>query len=147
MLFKPEADNNPKIKKLMITDSPISNEQLSAAAFTRQSVAFDEIYAHNTIVRYKRERVRAHIRKYLPVNSNILELNAGTGEDAIYFARESHTVHATDISDGMLNELVAKVKKNNLEGNITSEKCSFTELDSLENKGPFNLIFSKLCRP
>ena len=126
-------------------NNEIPNEQLSAAAFTRQSALFDDIYAENTIVKYKRERVRNHVNRYLQPNSNILELNAGTGEDAIYFASQQHEVHATDFSDGMLNALAAKVKKNSLEQHITFEKCSFTELENLRNKGPYDLIFSNFA--
>ncbi len=129
----------------MIKENVINNEQLSATAFSRQSVVFDDIYASNTIVHYKRERVRNHINQYLPPKSNILELNAGTGDDAIYFGRQMQNVHATDISDGMLKQLVSKVKKNNLEKRITSEQCSFTDLGMLQNKGPFDLIFSNFA--
>jgi ubiquinone/menaquinone biosynthesis C-methylase UbiE len=130
---------------MMTGDNTITNEQLSATAFTKQSVIFDDIYATNTIVNYKRSRVRNHVNRYLQPNSNILELNAGTGEDAIYFARQLNNVHATDISEGMLKQLVSKVKKNNLEKRITSEKCSFTELGALHNKGPYDLIFSNFA--
>jgi len=129
----------------MIKGTNINDEQLSAAAFTKQSAVFDDIYAANTIVHYKRERIRNHVNKYLPANSNILELNSGTGDDAIYFAQRSHTIHATDISEGMLQELTRKVSGAHLESSITSEKCSFTELSTLQNKGPYNLIFSNFA--
>jgi len=129
----------------MAPKGDITNESLTAAAFTRQSGVFDDIYANNTIVHFKRERVRNHVNQYLQPNSNILELNSGTGEDAIYFASQSHFVHAADISEGMQQELAAKVKKNRLEGRITIEKCSFTELGALQKKGPYNLIFSNFA--
>ena len=58
------------------------NERQAEAAFTTQSVMFDELYSGNTIVDYKRDRVRSHVLKYLPPNSSILELNSGTGQDA-----------------------------------------------------------------
>src|SRR5271156_5954810 len=103
-----------------ITD--ILNEELSTKAFTNQSVIFDSIYAGNTVVLYKRERVRDHVDQYLQPKSKILELNAGTGEDAIYFASRSHHVHATDISEGMLRQLACKVKKNDLEECISIEQ-------------------------
>jgi len=129
----------------MITNLQDSNEICSAEAFTRQSAIFDDIYSANAIIQYKRERVRAHVNKYLHPGSKILELNSGTGEDAVYFAKQLNSVHATDISAGMLKELVIKVKKNNLEKYITSENCSYTQLTSLRNKGPFDLIFSNFA--
>ncbi len=129
----------------MIDDTNHTNEELSASAFTRQSAIFDAIYSSNTIVSYKRDRVRTHVNQYLASGSSILELNAGTGEDAIYFASQGHSVHATDIAEGMLKELGTKVKKNNLEQQISIEQCSFTMLEALKNKGPYDLIFSNFA--
>ena len=58
-------------------------EQQAAAAFNKQSSFFDQIYSANTIVQYKRKRVRNHIERFMDPHSKILELNAGTGEDAV----------------------------------------------------------------
>ena len=121
------------------------NEQLAEAAFTRQSVIFDELYSGNTIVNYKRERVRQHVLKHLAPGGNILELNAGTGEDAVFFARQGFKVHATDISAGMQHELRLKAEKNMLEGSISTELCSYTQLNQLKNVGPYDLIFSNFA--
>jgi len=121
------------------------NEQATAEAFSRQSAIFDEIYSGNTIVHYKRERVRAHVLKYLKPNSSVLELNSGTGEDATYFAALGHHVHATDISAGMQNELCKKAERKGLTHCISTELCSYTQLSQLQNKGPFDLIFSNFA--
>lgn len=123
----------------------IKNEALTAEAFGRQSVVFDEIYSPNLIIQYKRERVRSTINKYLTNPGKILELNAGTGEDAVYFARLGHTVHATDIADGMLEILQKKVNEHGLQQKITTEKCSYTSLQNLKNSGPYDLIFSNFA--
>jgi ubiquinone/menaquinone biosynthesis C-methylase UbiE len=121
------------------------NEQFAETAFTSQSGIFDKIYSGNTIVNYKRERVRAHVLQYLPAGSRILELNSGTGEDAVFFAQNGHTVHATDISTGMQQELKRKVALNGLEERVSNELCSYTQLDELKNKGPYDLIFSNFA--
>jgi ubiquinone/menaquinone biosynthesis C-methylase UbiE len=121
------------------------NEQAIMEAFNKQSVIFDDLYSSNGIIRYKRERVRAHVQKYLSPQSLILELNAGTGEDAIYFAGQGHRVHATDISPGMQEVLNQKVMRHGLSDNISSELCSFSFLENLDNKGPYDLIFSNFA--
>ena len=121
------------------------NEQLAEAAFSRQSVVFDDLYSGNVIVNYKRDRVRQHVLKYLARGSSILELNAGTGEDALFFAREGFKVHATDISVGMQHELKQKAAKSKLDVVITTEICSFTQLHQLENQGPYDQIFSNFA--
>lgn len=77
-------------------------------AFTKQSIVFDVEYATNRIVTYKRIRVRAVLEKYLTPNSQILELNSGRGDDAIWLAEQGHTVHATDISEGMQTMLLTQ---------------------------------------
>ena len=121
------------------------NEKAAEKAFTKQSKLFDELYSSNLIIQYKRDRVRKHVEQFIKPNSNILEINAGTGEDAIWFARHGHTVHATDISSGMQGKLVEKVRLTGLESKVTNEVCSFTELDKLHNKGLYDLIFSNFA--
>jgi len=121
------------------------NEQQAEKAFSKQSGIFDELYSGNTIVNYKRERVRAHVLARLQINSSILELNSGTGEDALFFAQNGHKVHATDLSAGMQQELTRKVKNAGMQGQISNELCSFTKLGQLKNKRPYDLIFSNFA--
>jgi len=145
MRLLPEFKAFGERRIIMPQHEHISNEQLSASAFTKQSVIFDDIYAANTIVTYKRDRVRAQVERYLNKESRILELNAGTGEDAVYFASKGHNVHATDISEGMQHELRNKVSNKRLDKKVTTEICSFTDLNNLNNKGPYDLIFSNFA--
>jgi ubiquinone/menaquinone biosynthesis C-methylase UbiE len=121
------------------------NEQAAAAAFSKQALLFDELYAADIIIQYKRKRVRDHALRYLQPGSAILELNAGTGDDAIFFARQGHTVHATDISSMMQNMLQEKVRLNDLKGSISYELRSFTDLKNLFNRGPYDAIFSNFA--
>lgn len=121
------------------------SEQAAGKAFSRQSLIFDDIYSSNLIIQYKRERVRDHVMRYLHANSTILELNAGTGEDAVWFAQHGHHIHATDISTGMQERLMEKIKRHNLESRVTHELCSFTQLEKLANKGPYDLVFSNFA--
>ena len=123
----------------------IPNERAVENAFTKQSRIFDQIYSSNPIIQYKRRRVREHVMQLIKPGSNILELNAGTGDDAIWFAEQGHTVHATDISKGMQEQLAEKVKHSGLSFRISHEICSFTGLNDLKNKGPYDLIFSNFA--
>lgn len=120
-------------------------EKDTAEAFNRQAPVFDQIYSDNLIVQYKRDRVRSAVEKYLSKHSRILELNAGTGEDAVYFASKGHEVHATDISIQMQEMLKIKAAKHDVSDLITTEVCSFNDLDSLHNEGPYDLIFSNFA--
>ncbi|MDB5149024.1 MAG: Methyltransferase protein [Mucilaginibacter sp.] len=129
----------------MKTTLAIDNERNAEAAFTTQSGIFDRIYSSNTIINYKRERVRSHVLQYLPTNSSILELNSGTGEDALFFAQKGHRVHATDISAGMQRELRQKIEAAGLGKSVSTEICSFTNLSQLKCTGPYDLIFSNFA--
>lgn len=114
-------------------------------AFNRQAPVFDSIYGLDTIIRYKRTRVREHVQHFLEPQSNILELNAGTGEDAIYFASLGHRVHATDISPAMQAVLTEKVKASGYTHRISSEICSYAELELLTHPQEFDHIFSNFA--
>jgi len=123
----------------------VLNEQEAAKAFSTQALHFDEFDAGNTIIQYKRQRVRSHVLRLLPERGAILELNAGTGIDAIYFAGLGHRVHATDIAGGMLKELAAKVDGGELRDKVTYELCSFTRLEALDKRGPYDMVFSNFA--
>ncbi|HEV8505710.1 MAG TPA: class I SAM-dependent methyltransferase [Chitinophagaceae bacterium] len=119
--------------------------QQAAAAFNEQSSLFDKTYSAKTIVQYKRTRVRDHVERFIKPQSTILELNAGTGEDAVYFAQHGHSVHATDISKGMQEMLSQKILSASLTSKVSYELCSFTQLETLKNKGPYDFIFSNFA--
>jgi len=125
--------------------SDIINEKDAAAAFSKQARVFDEHDAGNTIIYYKRQRVRTHVLGFLKPGSSILELNAGTGTDAIFFAGQGHHVHATDIAGGMQARLREKVAAQGLQGQVTTELCSFNDLDRLRQRGPYDCIFSNFA--
>ncbi|MBX7150563.1 class I SAM-dependent methyltransferase [bacterium] len=126
-------------------DPSIANLEIDfktvADAFTRQSTYFDDYEVHNPILQWMRKQVWQHVESFLKPNSRILELNAGTGIDAVHFAQLGHVVHATDISEGMLLQLRNKVQQYQLEKQITFQQCSFTELDQISQQ-PFDYIFS-----
>ena len=121
------------------------NEEQAAAAFTKQSVKFDALYSKDRIIQYKRERVRQHLQQFISPNSTVLELNSGTGEDAVWLAQQGHYVHATDIAEGMQQQLIQKVKALNLQDKITHEQISFTQLQNLREQNLYDHIFSNFA--
>jgi len=142
------------------------NETEVAKAFSKQAQGFDGYDAGNTIIQYKRKRVREHVLRYMRerggpgqgrnyeivggggmagVGPSILELNAGTGTDAAYFAAQGYRVHATDIAEGMQEKVREKMQLLGLQDRVTTELCSFTALDTLHHKGPYDLIFSNFA--
>ena len=124
----------------MTTLSDHINELKAAEAFTLQAPVFDSLFGNDPIICYKRERVRAHILSVIK-GKKLLEINCGSGEDALYFSGMGFTVHATDISEGMLQVFRDKMLPGN-KGRVTMELRSFTDLGNLENRGPYDAVYS-----
>ena len=119
------------------------DDQLSgvAEAFSRKAKVYDAFgEGHPNLTRMRR-RVYDHVLRFLQPGDRILELNAGTGADAVYFARRGYTVHAIDISPGMLAVIAAKIDRYRLGDALTVQACSFTELDRVRG-GPFQIVYS-----
>jgi ubiquinone/menaquinone biosynthesis C-methylase UbiE len=70
--------------------------------------------------------------------SNILEINCGTGEDAIWLAKQGFNVTATDISEKMIS--IAKTKES--QDNITFTQADINDLLVYFPTQKFDLIFS-----
>ena len=105
--------------------------ELVSRAFSRQSVRYDAYEEKHGILRWIRAQVRAHAMRFLRKGDRILELNSGTGLDAVFFAQQGFRVHATDLSDGMISQLQQKVEHFKLQDRITVQQCSFTRLEEI----------------
>ena len=114
-----------------------------AEAFSRTAEKYDAFADDHPNQTRMRNKVYAHLERYIPKDSRILELNCGTGTDAVELARRGYRIHATDIAPGMLDRLQAKVSALNLSRQITVQQCSFTELDHVRG-APFDAVFSNL---
>lgn len=110
-------------------------------AFSRQAPVFDALDDVNPILRWMRARVRGHVLGLLQPGSQLLELNAGTGLDAAFFAEHGYFVHATDLSAGMIAQLRARIAAHGLHGRVTAEERGYTDLATLP-AGAFDGIFS-----
>jgi ubiquinone/menaquinone biosynthesis C-methylase UbiE len=153
MLYPQSASNEyycqAKTGILFKMNSTLTQDRIDEShakdAFSLQAPVFDQLFGSDGIIQYKRERVRAHLLPYLNKQDQILELNAGTGEDAMYFAALGYTVHATDISEMMQQVLQEKIYKNRLQHLVTTECCSFNRMDELQQRGPYDHIFSNFA--
>jgi len=119
------------------------NFETIAEAFSRTAEKYDAFAEDHPNQSRMRHKVYSHIERFVPAGSRILELNAGTGTDALELARLGYSIHATDIAPGMLDRLRNKVQRFDLNGKITVQQCSFTELEKIEG-APFDAVFSDL---
>lgn len=114
-----------------------------AEAFSRTAEKYDSFAEDHPNQTRMRDKVYAHIQRFIRAGMRILELNCGTGADAVELAKRGYFIHATDIAAGMLERLQDKVKRFDLNDKITIQSCSFTELDKIKN-APFDAVFSNL---
>lgn len=114
-----------------------------AEAFSRKALIYDDFGRDHVNLDAMRRKVRAHVQSFLQPGDAILEINAGTGADAVHFANLGYRVHATDLAPGMLAQIEEKIERFNLNDRLTAQLCSFTELERVEG-GPFNYLFSNM---
>jgi ubiquinone/menaquinone biosynthesis C-methylase UbiE len=123
--------------------SPIPNSQFSqvAAAFSRKARVYDVFGQDHANLSRMRGKVYEQVMRWTPAGGHILELNAGTGLDAVALVERGYRVQASDIAPGMVAEMMQKKAVLGLDGRFTPQLCSFTELDQV-TAGPFDAVFS-----
>lgn len=113
----------------------------SAKAFSRKAAVYDQFGVDHENLTRMRQKVYAHIEAVMPKDGYLLELNAGTGLDATQLTQRGYHIHATDVAPGMVAEIDKKIAAGAGNGRLTSQLCSFTELNQV-TCGPFNGIYS-----
>lgn len=101
--------------------------------FSAEAQVYDVDGESNPIIRWARSLVRKSVMRFLPAGSSILEINAGTGVDAAWLVDHGYRVHATDIADGMMAAIRAKIQASSAPDRFTAQKLSFTELEKVDN--------------
>lgn len=112
-------------------------------SFGVAAATYDSSFTNSPIGRLQRKHVWNYLEKVLPSlrGNKILELNCGTGEDAIYFGNKGFSVLATDISTDMISQANDKVSMAKMEDRISLLPFDLTDLPSLRQKD-FDLVFS-----
>src|SRR5215217_6336226 len=118
----------------------LSGNQL---AFDLAASSYDEEFTHSMIGMLQRERVHLFLKKALrAAQLKILEINCGSGEDAIWLARHGNEVIATDASPKMIEIVKEKISLNHFGKKIETKVCSFDDLRSNFKNEQFDFIFS-----
>lgn len=108
--------------------------------FDGYAAGYDNDFTYSNTGRLQRAQVwQALTALQLPAQA-ILELNCGTGHDAIQLAKAGHTVTATDISGEMVRVAKQKAADNNVA--IEFEQAAFNQLHSTFAGRTFDMLFS-----
>ena len=115
--------------------------QHTKVAFNKAAINYDSNDSQNPILKWMRDIVHLIYFKYLTIGNNVLELNSGTGIDAVFLANKGINVFATDVSDNMISILKEKVINLKLEDKITAERYPFSEINKINNNN-FDSVIS-----
>lgn len=118
-----------------------SHSESVAEAFSRKATIYDAFGENHANMSRMRQRVYDHVVEVMPPGSRLLEINAGTGQDAVALVERGFSVHATDFSPGMVAEIRNKIDRHDFGDRLTAQACSFTNLEAIDG-GPYDGIFS-----
>ncbi|MCB9232660.1 MAG: methyltransferase domain-containing protein [Bacteroidia bacterium] len=124
-------------------ENPASSGQPNAA-FDGAASAYDVVFSHSPIGRIQRRFVWDYLEQELEGKSplNILELNCGTGEDALFLAKMGHQITATDLSPEMVSLTRDKANEAGFGEQVHTRVCGFERVGEEFEGNAFDWIFS-----
>ncbi|MEL6536394.1 MAG: class I SAM-dependent methyltransferase [Bacteroidota bacterium] len=116
---------------------------MQAAEFDEMAATYDEDFTHTLVGSYQRQQVWHYLDNNLPnIPLKVLELNCGTGEDALWMAKKGHQVHATDISSQMVSVAQHKLEEAGFGHKASSEVLAIAPDALTTLPGQYDIIFS-----
>jgi ubiquinone/menaquinone biosynthesis C-methylase UbiE len=83
--------------------NPLAIAQLPAAlVFNQMANEYDDVFTRSMVGRAQRDVVWSVLTRTFQSGDHVLELNCGTGEDALFLARNAISVTACDASEQMI---------------------------------------------
>lgn len=116
-------------------------------AFDALAADYDNVFSESLTGLAQRQATRQWLLQFLRGKHSlkILEINCGTGEDALWMASLGHTVTATDHSQAMIGQAQYKAEKNKTGSAVNFITCSFTDLETSFYGEQFDLVFSNFA--
>jgi ubiquinone/menaquinone biosynthesis C-methylase UbiE len=126
----------------MIQVSSLGAQGASAAAFDRMADTYDATFTESLIGRAQRNVVWSALQRTFGPGDHILELNCGTGEDALFLAKRGVSVLGCDASPRMIE--IAKRRRCQEAPDSSLEFCVLRNenADSLMPATPFDGVLS-----
>ena len=117
---------------------------MPAEVFDTLASDYDARFTESALGRMLRRAVWRWLDRAFAPGERVLELNCGTGEDAVHLATRGVRVLATDASAAMLHVVRAKIGDAGLGGSVEVRQTEIERLDDLvaESQGPLDGAFS-----
>ena len=114
-------------------------------AFDAAASTYDADFTRSAIGSAQRGQVWRALAPLLAAPPmRVLELNCGTGVDAVHMAMAGHTVLATDRSSAMLAAARANVQRAGLAHRVGTATLDLRSPELPDGQAPFDLVFSDL---
>jgi len=106
-----------------------------SAAFEAAAAGYDRQFTDTVIGTLLRRAVWRRIDAHFAASARVLEMNCGTGEDAVHLARRGVRVLATDAAASMVALTAARAEREGLRERVEVAQLSWEQLDRLEQHG------------
>jgi len=106
--------------------------------------SYDSDFTHSHTGKLQRELVWKYLDQRLAAEKklHVLELNCGTGEDALHLAKSGHVVTATDISNEMLVQAKNKIQAQGLSYKVHLKQANINAMENWNDSEKYDLVFS-----
>jgi ubiquinone/menaquinone biosynthesis C-methylase UbiE len=92
--------------------TPVAIAQPPAAlVFDQMASEYDDVFTNSMIGRAQRDAIWVVLTQVFKIGDHVLELNCGTGEDALFLARNGASVTACDASERMIQIATGRLRK------------------------------------
>ena len=113
--------------------------------FDRVAETYEEAFTHTVIGRAERDSVWQELEHVFHSGQRILELNCGTGVDALYLAESGVRVLACDISPRMIGIARRRSSSSRLGFLLEFRVLATEDISALSDEGPFDGAFSNFA--
>jgi SAM-dependent methyltransferase len=114
-------------------------------AFDALAAEYDEKFTNSRIGRAQRDVVWDMLDRTFRSGEKILELNCGTGEDALHLARLGVSVVACDASARMLDVARCKFAAERFRGSVSFHQLASEHINEIAYRAPFDGVFSNFA--
>jgi ubiquinone/menaquinone biosynthesis C-methylase UbiE len=121
-----------------------TKEVIMGVPFDHIASSYDSSFTRTPIGQLQRKHVWNYLQKVMIElkGLDILELNCGTGEDAVLFSERGFNIVATDVSEEMLKVTQEKVQQYSMQHKISSQYLDLDSFDDSLFEKKFDLVFS-----
>ncbi|QNI37659.1 class I SAM-dependent DNA methyltransferase [Edaphobacter albus] len=116
--------------------------RVAALAFDRLAPDYDKKFTETSVGRAQRIAVWECAQHVFTPHSRLLELNCGTGEDALHFARQGFHVTACDVSTAMIAEARKKALLEGVSDRVRFYVQATERISEVAHEQPFSGVFS-----